>query len=236
LGDYPHDEVANPGVNHFPDGVFQKCLKLMQREREAERERLKKIKRQRNNAKGRMQARNENVVLPTGDGWDEPASPQAIPNGRGLQGLADNFDAWDDALPTNSSVPVANAPGNPYLAASSTSAPPAAPATAQTITPVQQRPGGTVAAGPANTHNPVVGSGTVPVYHLAGGGNHSPAPQAPGSPTRTVVGAAAHRTTTVVAHGRAGAASPVRPTAHTSAAHAGRTPVRGRPGAQHRPH
>jgi len=252
LGDYPHDEVANPGVNHFPDGVFQKCLKIMQREREAERERLKKIKRQRNNAKGRMQARNENVVLPTGADWDEPASPKPITGGGGLQGLADNFDAWDEALPVNSAVPLHNAAGNPYSAASVAGATVPPPAIAQTVTPVHQRPG-VVAAGPANTHNPVTGTGAVPVYHLAGGGAlaHAPAPHvtvAPTAPTaRTVVGAAAHRTTTVAAHGRgaAGVTSPTRTTAHGAAAHGaaahagrghGHAPVRGRPGAQLRPH
>ena len=31
LPDYPHDEVDNPGVNHFPDGVFQTCRILKQR-------------------------------------------------------------------------------------------------------------------------------------------------------------------------------------------------------------
>jgi hypothetical protein len=43
--DYPHDEIRNPGVNHFPDGVFQKCRIVMKREKDAERERLKKMKR-----------------------------------------------------------------------------------------------------------------------------------------------------------------------------------------------
>lgn len=32
-------------MNHFPDGVFQRCRKIIQREKEAERERLRKIRR-----------------------------------------------------------------------------------------------------------------------------------------------------------------------------------------------
>ena len=43
--DYPHEEVRNPGINHFPDGVFQTCRKVAQREREAERERIKRLRR-----------------------------------------------------------------------------------------------------------------------------------------------------------------------------------------------
>ena len=43
--DYPHEEVKNPGINHFPDGVFQKCRKVAQKERDTERDRLKKLRR-----------------------------------------------------------------------------------------------------------------------------------------------------------------------------------------------
>ena len=43
--DYPHEEVRNLGINHFPDGVFQTCRKVALREREAERERLKRARR-----------------------------------------------------------------------------------------------------------------------------------------------------------------------------------------------
>jgi len=46
--DYPHEEVRSPGINHFPDGVFQKCRAIVQREREAERDRLKKMRRMKN--------------------------------------------------------------------------------------------------------------------------------------------------------------------------------------------
>ena len=28
--DYPHEEVNNPGVNHFPDGVFNDCRVVAQ--------------------------------------------------------------------------------------------------------------------------------------------------------------------------------------------------------------
>lgn len=45
LPDYPHEEVRNPGINHFPDGVFQTCRTVAQREREAERDRLRRLRR-----------------------------------------------------------------------------------------------------------------------------------------------------------------------------------------------
>jgi hypothetical protein len=45
--DYPHEEVAARGVNHFPDGVFQRCRKIVQQEKDAERERLRKARRKR---------------------------------------------------------------------------------------------------------------------------------------------------------------------------------------------
>ena len=35
LDGYPHDEVKHPGVNHFPDGVYQKCRHQQQEERDA---------------------------------------------------------------------------------------------------------------------------------------------------------------------------------------------------------
>lgn len=117
LGDYPHDEVKNPGVNHFPDGVFQKCLKLMQKEKEAERERLKKIKRQRNNAKDRMKQRNDNVILPTTDPWEtdglggDPLSPAPIV---ARAAPIDNFDTqWDMALSQPSSSVAENSAARP---------------------------------------------------------------------------------------------------------------------------
>ncbi len=44
--DYPHNEVRqNKGVNHFPDGVFQRCRTIINQEKDAERERLKKARR-----------------------------------------------------------------------------------------------------------------------------------------------------------------------------------------------
>lgn len=47
LPNYPHDEVKNPGVNHFPEGVFQKCRHIINKEKEEERERLRRQKRMR---------------------------------------------------------------------------------------------------------------------------------------------------------------------------------------------
>ena len=46
--DYPHEEVNNLGVNHFPDGVFQKCRHVINKEKAEETERLRKLKRKKN--------------------------------------------------------------------------------------------------------------------------------------------------------------------------------------------
>ena len=40
LPDYPHDEVHSPGVNHFPDGVFQLCRVITQRKRNLHRRQI----------------------------------------------------------------------------------------------------------------------------------------------------------------------------------------------------
>jgi hypothetical protein len=57
LGDYPHDEVKNPGVNHFPEGVFQRCRTIINKDRDIEREFLRKSKRRKN-------ARVANRIVP----------------------------------------------------------------------------------------------------------------------------------------------------------------------------
>lgn len=49
LADYPHDEVAHAGVNHFPDGVFKKCRTILQREKEERREKMRKNRRMKSN-------------------------------------------------------------------------------------------------------------------------------------------------------------------------------------------
>jgi len=71
--DYPHEEVDNPGVNHFPDGVFQKCRITKQREKEAERERLRRLRR------NRTPAKNPTRVAPSfADDWGNIDSESPI--------------------------------------------------------------------------------------------------------------------------------------------------------------
>ena len=65
--DYPHEEVNNSGVNHFPDGVFQNCRIVHIRERETERQEI--LRRRRN--KGKMQ-KNLNVTFITDNEKDDP--------------------------------------------------------------------------------------------------------------------------------------------------------------------
>lgn len=95
--DYPHNEINNPGVNHFPDGVFQKCRIITLREKEAERERLKKMRRARNNKK--------KTAISPADGGDTDDELGLPING----GVLDRFDAqWDQMrtvpLATNNAI------------------------------------------------------------------------------------------------------------------------------------
>lgn len=75
--DYPHNEVRNPGVNHFPDGVFQNCRYVINKEKEAERERLRKQKRMKARQNGMSPAGSskKGSILPAeGLQWESPAT------------------------------------------------------------------------------------------------------------------------------------------------------------------
>jgi hypothetical protein len=99
--DYPHDEVANPGVNHFPDGVFQKCRTVTAREKEAERQRLRKLRRvsQLNRNGNAAPGVRRNTVAPTGD-WDLPAASDQPSGSRpGQRMVIEAIDEqWSQAL------------------------------------------------------------------------------------------------------------------------------------------
>lgn len=107
--DYPHDEVKNPGVNHFPDGVFQQCRKQAAREREADRERLKKLRRMRGKKPGDRGVQNfgfgvlgadENNPEYEDHNWDDEDGEkwEGLSGGR-TGDSGDVFDAqWDRAI------------------------------------------------------------------------------------------------------------------------------------------
>lgn len=78
LSDYPHEEVNNLGVNHFPDGVFQKCRHIICKEKAEETERLRKSRRKKNHNSIRAQG----VSVSPGD-WG-----------------TDDTDEWDDVEST----------------------------------------------------------------------------------------------------------------------------------------
>ena len=90
--DYPHEEVRKPGINHFPDGVFQKCRVIIAREKEAERERLRKLKRMKNSNKS------------------SSPSPLMSPNGSMKKSSilpAEGLE-WDDSMHPEIAIPVAS--------------------------------------------------------------------------------------------------------------------------------
>lgn len=68
---YPHDEVRNAGVNHFPQGVFQKCRTVILREKEEEREKLKRIRRM----KAKSPIKMATIVPVDSDIWAVRGSP-----------------------------------------------------------------------------------------------------------------------------------------------------------------
>lgn len=76
---YPHDEVRNPGVNHFPQGVFQKCRRVLIREKEEEREKLKRIRRM----KAKNPVKMATIVPVDSEAWrgsgSERLPPRVLP-------------------------------------------------------------------------------------------------------------------------------------------------------------
>jgi len=111
MGEYPHDEVKRPGVNHFPDGVYQKCRFIQQKERDSERDRLKRLRRMKkggpNDGKREigfsgleMQANGQ--VATDDEGW-EKIPEFLLTEGREARGadarLGDAFDQqWDTEM------------------------------------------------------------------------------------------------------------------------------------------
>ena len=74
LPEYPHEEVNCPGVNHFPDGVFQDCRTVKRQEAEVEREMYrKKVKRKRNYGREQRSA----VIVPVFREVDPLSDPQS---------------------------------------------------------------------------------------------------------------------------------------------------------------
>lgn len=130
LGDYPHEEVNHPGVNHFPDGVYQKCRTAQMKEREAERDRLKRLRRMKGGNIKREQSfelGGENSKEGGGvdeDGWEKVpdhllvSRPVGGGGGGGVDHTEDYFDAqWDAEVgekpsPTHSTSSAASA-GSP---------------------------------------------------------------------------------------------------------------------------
>ena len=125
--EYPHDEINNDsvGVNHFPDGVFQKCRTIINREKAEEREKLRKSKRLRKSPTKKV-GYSSNFVMPTE--WDNetastpgahsndvelvrgPASgaEDLVPPGSGDRSRFEaDFDApWEEVVRTHPASPV----------------------------------------------------------------------------------------------------------------------------------
>lgn len=94
--DYPHDEVKNPGINHFPEGVFQRCRTEMMKERDKDRERLRKAKRLKKQGTLRSRSNVASVAPMLDDDWDN----NSIDSARSLPVMgSDPFDvAFGQAL------------------------------------------------------------------------------------------------------------------------------------------
>jgi hypothetical protein len=100
--EYPHDEVTNPGINHFPDGVFQNCRTILVREREIEREKLRKAKRMKKAQSALRSKSNVSVIVPVES--DQDWGTATIRSSRSAPALSlltssDPFDvAWSQTL------------------------------------------------------------------------------------------------------------------------------------------
>jgi hypothetical protein len=92
LPDYPHDERKNPGVNHFPEGVFQRCRTMINKDRDIEREFLRKSKRRKN-------ARVGNRIQPL-------SFEENDPSGFGGFGFDDGGTGWGGTVDLASESPV----------------------------------------------------------------------------------------------------------------------------------
>lgn len=99
--DYPHDEVKNPGINHFPEGVFQRCRTEAVRERELDREKLRRAKRMKKQQTLRSRSSVASVAPMLEDDWDNGS----IHSARSLPVIgSDPFDlAFGQALNPSSS-------------------------------------------------------------------------------------------------------------------------------------
>ncbi len=133
--DYPHVEIggASAGVNHFPEGVFQKCRTIINKEKAEERERLRKLKRSKKNST-KSGSYSANFVLPTEWDTDTASLPSITRGGNENQNIEligvnradvaavyllrdneeliqprydDNFDEpWEQAIRTHPASPV----------------------------------------------------------------------------------------------------------------------------------
>lgn len=77
---YPHEEAGNPGVNHFPEGVFQKCRTIIVREKQAEIDRLRRMKRLKNQNNLLTPSRKaNNQIVPVMDEWEDTLTEPNTP-------------------------------------------------------------------------------------------------------------------------------------------------------------
>lgn len=133
LAGYPHDEVDCEGLNHFPDGVFQKCRKILQKESEAERVQLRRQARSRQRAHGRSHTdrsvrptRSSSRVVPvTSEEESDESGEGVLPiarrrnNESRRQGpeIVNHFDRFfDGAIRQQQYPPIYIAAASPYVA------------------------------------------------------------------------------------------------------------------------
>ena len=69
LPDYPHEELNSPGVNHFPDGVFNDCRVVA----DGYDTMIQARSRKRRGSRGTRRARPSNAVFPAVE--DEQLAP-----------------------------------------------------------------------------------------------------------------------------------------------------------------
>ncbi len=98
-GTYPHIEIDNPSVNHFPDGVFQKCRIKQKQEKEAERDRLRKMRRSKNKngtkTPGRVAPNADDMFWDTDYKEDGENAPEQMTSSTAMDVL------WNNSAPSS---------------------------------------------------------------------------------------------------------------------------------------
>lgn len=86
-------------MNHFPNGVFQNCRTILVREREIEREKIRKAKRMKKSQNALRSKSNVSMIVPVDSDLDWDGTTIRGMKSAPVLSIIDPFDvAWSQAL------------------------------------------------------------------------------------------------------------------------------------------